>query len=324
MAPGGLDKFKVFLRYDDIVIAVLLPQDINFGNLVRYVCLKFKVEDRNAIRLSYFNGGTKRSIFNEEDTGVFKTIVLGSPECAHTIIVENTVQTPQVNSDPEQLSQFSNVSIMPAPPHFPSSQNNLPCKSNGGLKRHHLFENKDEAVYAISLKCLTEGYEFYVFKSCTARYSVKCVKPECDWGITCHRITRTERFRITKINDKHKCSKIIFKPNHRNAYAKTLARILAPKIADMARVYRPKDIIHDLSVDMNIDVSYKRAWRARHLALQTSQGCSKASFSQLPLYCYNLKLANSGTVTHIENDDAGRFKNLFIGFGAAVSVLFTL
>nr|GEW35449.1 hypothetical protein [Tanacetum cinerariifolium] len=69
--------------------------------------------------------------------------------------------------------------------------------------------------------------------------------------------------------------------------------------------------------ELNLDVSYKRAWKGRQLALESNQGCPIASFAQLPYYCYNLKLVNENTVTHIDTDDKGRFKMLFIGFGVA-------
>ncbi|GJT23796.1 hypothetical protein Tco_0893733 [Tanacetum coccineum] len=87
---------------------------------------------------------------------------------------------------------------------------------------------------------------------------------------------------------------------------------------DVTRVYRPKDIINDLNIDLNIDVSYKRAWKGKQLAVESNQGCPIALFAQLPYYCYNLKLANENTVTHIETDDEGRFKMLFIGFGVSI------
>nr|GEV19526.1 transposase, MuDR, MULE transposase domain protein [Tanacetum cinerariifolium] len=69
-----------------------------------------------------------------------------------------------------------------------------------------------------------------------------------------------------------------------------------------------------------LNVSYKRAWKGKQLALKSNQGDSISSFAQLPYYCYNLKLANENTVTHIDTDHEGHFKMLFIAFGAAVRI----
>ncbi|GJV18898.1 hypothetical protein Tco_1367918 [Tanacetum coccineum] len=54
-----------------------------------------------------------------------------------------------------------------------------------------------------------------------------------------------------------------------------------------------------------------------------AMGSPAESFSQLPYYCHNLKLANEGTVTHIETDDEGCFKLLYVGFGVAIRAFLT-
>ncbi|GJX32225.1 hypothetical protein Tco_0242080 [Tanacetum coccineum] len=89
---------------------------------------------------------------------------------------------------------------------------------------------------------------------------------------------------------------------------------------DVTMVYRPKDIAHDVNMEWNIYVSYKNAWKGKHIALASSQGCPIESFAQFPFYYYNLKKENEGTVTDIETDDRGRFKMCFIGFGGAIKI----
>ncbi|GKE50617.1 hypothetical protein Tco_1481875, partial [Tanacetum coccineum] len=95
------------------------------------------------------------------------------------------------------------------------------------LAKHKIFDDKEACMYEIRLKCLTEGYEYKVVKSC------------------------------------------------------------------------------------------KKSLEGKQLAVESNQGCPIASFAQLPYCCYNLKLANENTVTHIEIVDEGRFKMLFIEFGVA-------
>nr|GEZ28463.1 transposase, MuDR, MULE transposase domain protein [Tanacetum cinerariifolium] len=97
-------------------------------------------------------------------------------------------------------------------------------------------------------------------------------------------------------------------------------RLRLLELWDVTRVYRPNDIINDLNIEFNIDVSYKRAWKGKQLALKSNQGDPISSFAQLPYYRYNLKLANENTVTHIDIDHEGRFKMLFIAFGVAVRI----
>ncbi|GJS09162.1 transposase, MuDR, MULE transposase domain protein [Tanacetum coccineum] len=84
------------------------------------------------------------------------------------------------------------------------------------------------------------------------------------------------------------------------------------------RVYKVKDIQHDMRVDWKIDISYKRTWGGRNMALQILNGSHEYSFSQLSYYCYNLKLANEGIATHIYTDADVQFEMLYVGFGFAI------
>nr|GEV12875.1 MLO-like protein 4 [Tanacetum cinerariifolium] len=45
------------------------------------------------------------------------------------------------------------------------------------------------------------------------------------------------------------------------------------------------------------------------------------SFAELPLYCHNLKVKNSGTITHIETHDQDRFEIFFLAVGDAIPPL---
>ncbi|GJW48595.1 hypothetical protein Tco_0080241 [Tanacetum coccineum] len=163
--------------------------------------------------------------------------------------------------------------------------------------KHKIFDDREASMYEIGLKCLTEGYEYKVVRSCPNRYAVECVHLECYWYILTPRIKNDIGFKITYIND-------------------MLYRMLQG-------VYIPRIFFNDLNIEYNFDVSYKRAWKAKQLALESNQGCLIASFAQLPYYCYNLKLANENTVTHIDTDNEGRFKMLFIGFGVANMLTYT-
>nr|GEW63693.1 transposase, MuDR, MULE transposase domain protein [Tanacetum cinerariifolium] len=87
---------------------------------------------------------------------------------------------------------------------------------------------------------------------------------------------------------------------------------------DSNRIYKVKDIQCDLDLEWNIDISYKRVWRGKHIALNMSNISRDDLFSQLPYYCHNLKLANKGSITHILIDEQGQFEMLFVGFGFTI------
>ncbi|GJT18654.1 hypothetical protein Tco_0828021 [Tanacetum coccineum] len=204
------------------------------------------------------------------------------------------------------------------PPQAPILINDY--KLSNGFAKHYTFDDKESCIYEIALKCLKEGFQFKVLKSCTIRYGVECVQPDCYWYIFTRKIKKATKWRVTNINDKHTCSKTQFNPYHRNVSSKLLGQVILPKVKDVTRVYRPKDKAHNVNMEWNVHVSYKQAWRGKHKALALSQGCSIESFAQLPFYCYNIKRANEGTVTAIEMDAERCFKMCFIGFGVVVSI----
>ena len=88
------EKFKVFIRFEETVLAVLLPTDINFANLVKYVWRKLHLKDENAVKLSYNIGETKNSILNDGDVAVFKNLALTTPIHVQTLVVDHASHTP--------------------------------------------------------------------------------------------------------------------------------------------------------------------------------------------------------------------------------------
>ncbi|GJW16961.1 transposase, MuDR, MULE transposase domain protein [Tanacetum coccineum] len=218
---------------------------------------------------------------------------------------------------------------MPDPPDAPTysmktiRQETLNGKRYGIMKEGDDFDNKAHCMYEIGKKALDEGFEFKTRKSDTLRYDVICKDDDCKWKIVSKQVKNGSHWVLGKVNDIHTCSRTQLNPNHRNATKKLLGFLISPKLKDYSRIYKPKDIINDINLEYNIDITYKKAWGGRNKALQINSGCPIESFSELPLYFHNLKMANEGTVTHIETDDEGRFKMCFVAFGFAIRSFLT-
>ncbi|GJS38926.1 hypothetical protein Tco_0563969 [Tanacetum coccineum] len=296
--------------------------------------MKFKLADGNQICLSYNIGSNHINIIDDDDVCYFVNevsgqevkklyIKLGEPtiqvtQSSYTKPVDIDLNVP-VFQNPYFIHQWKEknpLMFVPFPPHAPT----LVSESKHRVKftKHYIFDDKEACIYEIAIKCLREGYQCKVLKSSTERYGVECVQPDCFWYIFSRRIKKCTRWRITNINDNHTCSKTQFNPYHRNLSSKLLSKLIVPKVRDVKRVYTPKDIAHDVNLEWNVYISYKKAWKGKQLALASTQGCPIESFAQLPFYCYNLKRENEGTVTDIDTDDEGRFKMCFIGFGVAI------
>ena len=223
----------------------------------------------------------------------------------------------------EQTNTFENMPPIPDQP-LPiiKELDIMDFNSNSSriLKSGDEFDDKDWCMFEIGKKALIDGRQFRTRKSDKLRYDVVCFHQGCDWKIVTSRIKNSVKWRIGTINDVHTCPKTQLLPNHRNATIKLLARLIAPKLKDSSRIYRPRDIKDDLAEQFNIDISYKKAWAGKNRALELLTGCPTESFDRLPYYFYNLEMANDGTVTHIDTDDEGHFKMCFVGFGVAVSM----
>ncbi|GKB01344.1 hypothetical protein Tco_0829388 [Tanacetum coccineum] len=79
---------------------------------------------------------------------------------------------------------------------------------------------------------------------------------------------------------------------------------------------RPEDVV--LQEKLLLQEHYQLRMFAQRLRkqqqLEQDFNEVESSFTQLPYYFHNLKLANEGTVTHIETDDEGCFKMCFLAF----------
>ncbi|GKD75807.1 transposase, MuDR, MULE transposase domain protein, partial [Tanacetum coccineum] len=151
----------------------------------------------------------------------------------------------------------------------------------------HMPPTPDAPVYqidpAIGAKAIVEGFEFKTRSSNKIRFDAICIHKECTWRILARKLNESNWWLLPTVEDVYTCSMTRLHPDHRNATTTILGALLVDKKAfDMA------------------------------------MGSPAESFAQLSYYCHNLKLANEGTVTHIETDVEGRFKLLYVGFGVEI------
>ena len=360
MSSSNSLKLKLLLDYQKKIRGVLLPLDVNYRNLVKYVKKKYDITDKS-VNLHYISGSKNITLHDDGDVSFFVKEICCKQDIVQTLFIDVIEHTSEVtpSSSSKHLDIDLNVSLfpdefdlpaptaepdnterviedvqprwekcsfknMPIPPHSPDPiikvVNNLKQNIISKVKLGNRFDDKDSCIFSIGIKAIVERFEYKVIKSSPTRYDVNCVQMGCNWSVHTRKSIVTRKFYVSGINDVHTCSRTKINPNHRNATQQILARILMEKLKDSRRIYTGKDIQKDLNVEWKIDVSYKRAWGGKNIALQLINGCPKESFEQLPYYCYNLKLENEGTVTHIDTDDDDRFKMCFIGFGVAVSV----
>ena len=186
-----------------------------------------------------------------------------------------------------------------------------------------IFKNKELLKRCIGKKCLREGFQTRTSRSTKSRYEAVCVSKNCSWLLRAKAIKNSDGlFQVNKFVDVHTCSSTLLQPNHRQANKYVLGEYVADVLAeDYSRVYRGKEIVNDMNAQLNINISYHQAWRAKQYALLSLRGTKEDSFTKLPAYCHNLAKHNPGTVTHIKTDADDRFEFLYVALGCSVSII---
>nr|GEU44647.1 hypothetical protein [Tanacetum cinerariifolium] len=134
------------------------------------------------------------------------------------------------------------------------------------------FDSKDHCMYVIGKKALDEGCEFKARKSDTLRDDVICKNKECKWKLISSKAKNGSSWVLGKVNDIQTCSRTQLNPNHINATKKLLGHLIAPKLKDYSRIYKLNDIIDDIKIEFNIDITNKKAWGGRNKALEIGNG----------------------------------------------------
>ncbi|GJU72391.1 transposase, MuDR, MULE transposase domain protein [Tanacetum coccineum] len=349
------DEINLYFVFEEMTFGVTLRKSINYNELVSYVKKKFNLNDTCDVMMSYKIGTRCIHIVDEDDVrffikkfssyqGTIKTLLIKTiDKCLNSIPSSSAnhnfdIKVPLFTNDsnlPKNETFLSNeannmyetvwpknsLKYIPTPPHpqpIIKTSRDTSIHAARILKKGDIYDSKELCMYAIGYKALLDGYQFKARKSDTMRYDVICRNDDCNWKIISKKCKGSSKWELGTVNDHHTCPKIQIGMHHRNATAKLLGHLLEPKFNDNTRIYKEKDIKQDIYTDINIDISYKKAWRAKNVALEYISGCPVASFAQLPYYCHILELANDGTVTHIETDDEDHFKIVFIAFGVVI------
>ncbi|XP_038686652.1 protein FAR1-RELATED SEQUENCE 6-like [Tripterygium wilfordii] len=165
---------------------------------------------------------------------------------------------------------------------------------------------------------MSKNFQFRVIKSTKTLFMIQCAAKGCEWRMRSIRVKDSELFKVTRLNDNHKCSLDFINRSHMQASGKVIGECIKSKYNGVGRIYRPKDIIQDVRQEFGVNISYDKAWRAREAALESVRGTPEDSFSYLPHYCAELEKNNPGTITYIESDHEKRFKYFFMALGASL------
>src|SRR5579859_6432845 len=178
-----------------------------------------------------------------------------------------------------------------------------------------VFNDISDLKMACKLHAIQTNFEFSTVKSDRRRYTIKCKDEDCHWHLHASNIENTHRFMIKKLCETHDCFGLM-----RTVHKQVTHVFIAARIQEKLRVqpsYSATEIRLDLKTELGVDITYDKAWRGRELALKRINSTHKKAYAKLPKYCENLINSNPHTTAIIERDEDGKFKRIFISYGAS-------
>ena len=183
------------------------------------------------------------------------------------------------------------------------------------LQVRTVYNTATKLKLACKAHAIQANFEFVTVKSDKRRYTIKCKDEDCSWQLHATNVENTCRFRIRKLSETHDCFGLIH-----TRHKQVTNTFIATRIQDKLRAqpnYTPTQIRLDLKTELGVDISYAKAWRARELALNFINGTHEEAYAKLPGYCKDVLNTNPHTTAILERDDDGKFKRIFISYGAS-------
>ncbi|KAK2665807.1 hypothetical protein Ddye_004381 [Dipteronia dyeriana] len=132
------------------------------------------------------------------------------------------------------------------------------------------------------------------------------------------RVQNLNYFQIRKFDNHYTCPTEVRFPHQRQASARIIGENIKHKFHDH-RLYKPKEIIHDMQREFGIYCNYHKGYRARHIALEEVHGTLAESYNIFSSYLYMLEQTNHGTITDFHTDSFDRFLYMFFCFKACIN-----
>ena len=163
---------------------------------------------------------------------------------------------------------------------------------------------------AVEMYALKEGFCKKVKKSNNIRYDVRCKDKNCKFQLVAIKTKIGDQWEVRKFRKQHCCSLDSVHRRCRKVSAKLIGDLITPKLQVSGQSMKPKEIQAEIQVNYGVTLPYNQCRRAKDHAEDNVFGSAELSFEQLPAYCYQLELANPGTVTNIETNDSNHDRTL--------------
>lgn len=206
----------------------------------------------------------------------------------------------------------------------PIEERNMDLKrGKDALYIGRIFANKAELHDVLSIYAMRRLFTFRTPKSDKGRVIMNCVDKNCGWRIYATNHPNSENVEIKTMELKHNCDVSCRSRYGEKATAKILAGLLKSKFANGKKGPRACELPEMVLAELNVTISYMKAWNAKELAIAAARGNEEESYRFLATYLHLVKSTNPGTIAEIETkvDKKGKtlFRYLFFAFGASIA-----
>lgn len=186
-----------------------------------------------------------------------------------------------------------------------------------------VFIDGDAFKMHMSLYAIANKFRFLIKRSELGKMLLECRGLGCGWRVYAAKIGGCTRFEIRTLEKVHTCT-----VNERWGFRNHATSSI---VGDMMRKRygtgggsgpRPGAFQEIVRVDHDIPITYRKAWKAREVAIDQGAGNAENAYLTLPSYMEALATENPGSIVSMETTPAPyggqRFKYLFFAFGASI------
>ncbi|CAA0827159.1 Unknown protein, partial [Striga hermonthica] len=182
-----------------------------------------------------------------------------------------------------------------------------------------IFNGADEFRKSVKNYVIANSRSFKYKKNDKQKVIVCCSDADCEWRIYASLYKGDQLFAIRKCNLVHTCGVSNLRTRgHPNADSNWVSSTIKEKLRDEPS-YRPCTILKDLHRDYGLELSYKKAWLGKEIAMQDIHGVDRGSYDRLRWYSSAVRETNPGSIADCEIDSFdNKFRRLFICFHACL------
>ncbi|XP_038679439.1 uncharacterized protein LOC119980717 [Tripterygium wilfordii] len=184
--------------------------------------------------------------------------------------------------------------------------------NEGDLEVKQVLENKAELLNVVKAWHIENNYQYKTQCSNTEIIQLKCVKDNaCRWYLRAKEEESIKMWMITVLRGPHTCISASLTQGHQQLDSEYLGSVILGIVRANLKICVAA-IQAFASTQLKHEVSYFKAWMAKHKAIEKLFGSFEASYGVLPKFLGSLQMSNPSTVVHFEYKD---YNNLVATFG---------